>query len=269
MDTGPDWWAANDPGIVTGPMQTQSTEQGGITGNSTPTVSGFPAGIYGQQSGALSGGGGPTPGQEQQWFMQLVGDRPWNQQTFNELAPTLQRYGFHITPPNAAGDQTKIQLPTGEWVRVGFGEGHPVWIPQTDRQGNNLYGPNGNAATGTGINSPWAIPAPFQSPSLQDFQQNDPGLQARLALGQQALEHSAAAQGSLLSGGFQKSLNKFAQDYGSAEYGNAYNRAYQNYMTNFNVQSQTPWNRYQDILNRGVQSTGILANAGKVPPQSS
>ena len=70
--------------------------------------------VYGSIGGAMTGHGGPTPGNEQQWFMQLVGNRPWNQQTFNELAPTLQQYGFKITPPNAVGDQTKIQLPNGQ-----------------------------------------------------------------------------------------------------------------------------------------------------------
>jgi hypothetical protein len=203
--------------------------------------------------------GGPDQfgGDYQKWFMALVGNRPWNQQTLNALMPTLQHYGINLTPPNASGDQTKIQLPNGQWVRVGFGEGHPVWVPQTDTQGNSLFGPSGPTLnpSGTGVNSPWAIPPPFQSPSVQDFMQNDPGLQARLKMGTDALEHSAAAQGSLLSGGFQKSLNEFAQNFGSAEYANSYNRSYQNYLMNYNIQSAAPWSRYQDILNRGLQAT--------------
>jgi len=47
-----------------------------------------------------------------------------------DLEPTLNRYGVQLTPPNAAGDRTKIGLPNGQWVRVGFGEGRPVWVPQ-------------------------------------------------------------------------------------------------------------------------------------------
>jgi hypothetical protein len=254
MDGGQDWFSQNDPGLNTGPMQTQSA----IPAASNPAAT-MP-GVYGSQSGALTGGGGPTPGNEQAWFMQLVGNRPWNQQTFNELAPTLQQYGFHITPPNANQEQTKIQLPTGEWVRVGFGEGHPVWIPQGGA-GTGGAGATVGAGAG-GINSPWPIPAPFQSPSAADLQ-NEPGYQARYQMGLQGLERGAAAQGSLLSGGTQKALARYGQDYATNEYGNAYNRAYQNYMGNFNVQSQTPWNRYQQVLDRGV--TAALGTKTPVP----
>jgi len=234
---GGSWWDANAPGR----MQTQGGNVGG------PTM----PGIYGSISGGVGGGGGPTPGNEQQWFMQLVGNRPWNQQTFNELAPTLQQYGFHITPPNANQEQTKIQLPNGQWVRDGFGEGRPVWVPQTNAGAG--AGNAGDLNPSGGVNSPWAIPAPFQSPSAADLQ-NEPGFQARYQMGLQGLERGAAAQGSLLSGGTQKALARYSSDYASNEYGNAYNRAYQNYLTNFNVQSATPWNRKEDVLNRGLNA---------------
>ena len=260
--------------MPTGPMQTQTT-------NTAPTNQ--PAGLpplqqpaagstwAGNQPGATTwqapGGtatsavGGPDQfgGNYEQWFRALVGNRPWNQETLNNLMPVLEKYGIRLTPPNAAGDQTKIGLPDGSWVRVGFGEGHPVWIPQTNA---------GGAGGAQGPNSPWAIPPPFQSPSAADLQ-NEPGYQARYQMGADALQHSAAAQGSLLSGGFQKALARYGQDYASNEYSNAYNRAYQNYAQNYNIQSVAPWNRYQQVLDRGVQSANILANAGKVPPQSS
>ncbi len=232
-------------GMNTGPMHTMTTP--GQTGQP-----GMP-GVYGQIQGGLTpGGGGPQGTDYESWFRSLVGNRPWNQQSFNELAPTLKQYGFNITPPNAVGDQTKIQLPTGEWVRVGFGEGHPVWIPQNNAgaTGTN-FGSAGPNPSGTGINSPWAIPPPFKSPSLEEFQQ-EPGLQARLAMGQQALERGAASKGSLLSGGFQQQLNRYAQNFGSNEYNNSYQRAYQNYAQNYNIQSAAPWQRFNDIANRGL-----------------
>ncbi len=69
-------------------------------------------------------------GDYQQWFMQQIAGKPFNQQTLLDLEPTLNQAGLKLTPPNAVGDRTKIQLPDGTWVRVGFGEGHPVWIPQ-------------------------------------------------------------------------------------------------------------------------------------------
>jgi hypothetical protein len=252
------WWDQHAPTLMHPQNQGGSfggpTPAGPATAMGTPSLTqSAPAGgsmpnVYGSQSGALTGGGGPTPGNEQAWFMQLVGNRPWNQATFNELAPTLQQYGFKITPPNAVGDQTKIQLPNGQWVRVGFGEGHPVWIPQNNAGGASAAGGAGGAYTGPG-----AIPPPFQAPSFADLQK-EPGFQARLAMGQQGLEHSAAAQGSLLSGGFQKSLNRYSQDYASSEYGNAYNRAFNTYMGNYQTQSADPWSRYAQLYSGGLSA---------------
>jgi len=242
---GGDWWSQQQAG------QMHTMDAGPVGGQTMP-------GVYGSISGGMTGHGGPTPGNEQQWFMQLVGNRPWNQQTFNELAPTLKQYGFNITPPNASGDQTKIQLPNGQWVRVGFGEGRPVWVPQTNA------GAGASGAGGAGpYSGPGAIPPPFQSPSLSEFQ-NEPGLQARMAMGQQALERSAAAQGSLLSGGTQKSLNRFAQDFASNEYNNSYQRAFQNYAQNYLTQTADPQNRYMQLYGIGANAAAGTKTATPV-----
>jgi hypothetical protein len=78
---------------------------------------------------------GPSPfsgsGSFRDWFMGTVQGRPWNQQTLLELEEILGKSGSRLTPANAAGERTKIWDPTiQDWVRVGFGEGQPVWIPQ-------------------------------------------------------------------------------------------------------------------------------------------
>jgi len=66
-------------------------------------------------------------------FDALVKDWPFGQQTLLDLEPTLAQYGIRLTPPNAAGERTKIGDPiSGHWTRVGFGEGHWVWIVQGD-----------------------------------------------------------------------------------------------------------------------------------------
>jgi hypothetical protein len=63
----------------------------------------------------------------------LVAGRPFGQQTLLDIAPTLALYGIQLTPPNAAGERTKIGDPiSGRWFRLGFGEGHWVWIQQGD-----------------------------------------------------------------------------------------------------------------------------------------
>ena len=66
-------------------------------------------------------------------FDALVTGKPFGQQTLLDLEPTLAQYGIRLTPPNATGERTKIGDPiSGRWTRVGFGEGHWVWIVQGD-----------------------------------------------------------------------------------------------------------------------------------------
>ncbi len=52
----------------------------------------------------------------------------------------------------------------------------------------------------------------------------DPGYQFRLGQGLQGIERSAAAKGTLLTGGTGKALERYGQDYASGEFGNIFNR---------------------------------------------
>ncbi len=74
----------------------------------------------------------PTvPTDPQEFFQFWVEGKPFGQKTLLDIEPVLNAYGWQLTPPNAAGDRTKIKIPNGPWVRVGFGEGHWVWIVQS------------------------------------------------------------------------------------------------------------------------------------------
>lgn len=70
-------------------------------------------------------------GSAQEWFGQLVYGEPFGQATLLALEPTLNANGWLLTPPNAAGDRTKVSYKPSEWVRVGFGEGFWVWVEQS------------------------------------------------------------------------------------------------------------------------------------------
>lgn len=144
---GPNKTDPSNPFASAGPVPPMAG--GGVTGFA-PTPSPWPTSgdpNFPQQAAkAAASTNTQTPttvpnGDYQSWFMNLVGNQPWNQQTFNALAPQLQTAGIQITPPNANGDQTKIGIPDGhggtQWVRVGFGEGHPVWIPQNGSGDSN------------------------------------------------------------------------------------------------------------------------------------
>jgi len=97
-------------------------------------------------------------------------------------------------------------------------------------------------------------------------EQNDPGYQFRLKMGQQALERSAAARGGLLTGGTAKALNAYAQDYASNEYGNVYDRAFNQYAQRYNEfqnNNTQRFNRYATMAGIGQTSANQLGYMGQ------
>ena len=116
---------------------------------------------------------------------------------------------------------------------------------------------------GQGLLTPWT--QQFEAPTALT-EQNDPGYQARLALGQQTLENSAAARGGLLAGGTAKDLTQYAQDFASNEYGNVFSRALQQYQTAYNTfqNNQTnTYNRLAGIAGIGQTSSTQLGYTGQ------
>jgi hypothetical protein len=75
--------------------------------------------------------------------------------------------------------------------------------------------------------------------AFQFNQDEDPSYQFRLKEGQRALENSAAARGTLLTGGTAKAIQNYGQQAASQEYGNSFNRALQTYGTNLNKEFGT------------------------------
>jgi len=105
----------------------------------------------------------------------------------------------------------------------------------------------------------------FQAPT-DITMQNDPGYQARLQLGTDALQKSAAARGSVLTGGTAKALDSYAQDYASNEYGNVYNRALTGFQTGYNQYNNDQTNQYNRLAalaGIGQQTASQLGSAGQ------
>lgn len=97
-------------------------------------------------------------------------------------------------------------------------------------------------------------------------EQNDPGFQARLALGTDAIQRSAAAKGGVVTGGTAKALDQFGQDYASNEYGNVYNRALTDYQTKYNAYNNdqtNQFNRLASLAGTGQTTATNLANQGQ------
>lgn len=106
----------------------------------------------------------------------------------------------------------------------------------------------------------------FSAPTLEDMEQNDPGYQARLKLGQQAFEQSAAARGNLLTGGTAQAENQLAQDYASNEYNNFYNQAFNTFGENYNQYAQNQanqFNRLAAMAGMGQTTAGQLGTLGQ------
>lgn len=86
---------------------------------------------------------------------------------------------------------------------------------------------------------PFAPPGAFKAPTSftapkynlpgQEEVLNDPGYKFRESRGQKALEASAAARGTLNTGGTLKGIVEYGQNLASQEYGNAVNRSLQKY----------------------------------------
>jgi hypothetical protein len=90
----------------------------------------------------------------------------------------------------------------------------------------------------------------------------DPGYAFRLSEGQKALDRQAAARGGLISGSALKAVQRYGQETGSQEYGNAYNRALTNYNAAVNREG-TGYNRLAAMSGIGQTATGNLSSMGQ------
>lgn len=92
--------------------------------------------------------------------------------------------------------------------------------------------------------------------------QADPGYAFRLSEGQKALDRQAAARGGLISGGALKAAQRYGQEMGSQEFGNAYNRALTSYNTDVARENQL-YNRQAALSGIGQTATNLVGQAGQ------
>ena len=104
------------------------------------------------------------------------------------------------------------------------------------------------------------VPAAFKF-GAGDYQA-DPGYAFRLSEGQKALDRQAAARGGLISGGALRAAQRYGQEMGSQEYGNAYNRALTSYNTDVARENQL-YNRQAGLAGIGQTATNLVGQAGQ------
>src|ERR1017187_761486 len=205
----------------------------------------------------------------------LTAEEQQNQQNQANLQPYLQ-----------AGDNSEASLQ----YLLGMGGQNPAAGGTTTGAGQNLSipGVNGSVSvpgvtstTGTAATNLGAYGSlmqgyqggQFTAPTAAQAQAT-PGYQFGLQQGEGAQQASAAANGSLLTGGTQAALNQYGQNYADTNYNNVYNQALQTYGTNYNVwanQQASEYNKLaaqagmgqttaQTLNQQGLTSTGQMAN---------
>jgi len=174
--------------------------------------------------------------------------------------------GLGINPATGQtfpGNPDANNFGNGGVINATTNQGGTGQVPRTDGGGdpNNPTAPPPGGGFGS-LAQGWG--QTFQSPT-NVTEQNDPGFQFRLEQGQKALQASAAARGGLLTGGTAKAINDYAQNSASNEYGNVYNRALQNYQTNYNTFSNDQsnlFNRLSALSGTGQTTANQLSNSG-------
>jgi hypothetical protein len=201
-------------------------------------------------------GASPAPaagGNYQSWFQNLMGGAN-DQASLLSHRAELEAAGWNISPPNAAGEITKVQQPDGQWVRViGNGEGHPVYNIQPP-EGTASAGSIGGMADGS-LLTPWT--QQFQAPDPTQIA-NDPNYQFQLAQGLKGIQSGAAAKGTLLTGGTLKSLDQFGQGLASSFNNTQYGRAlgeYQLQKQNFQENQDRPYTKLSGLATLGKPQT--------------
>ena len=197
--------------------QGQPNPNGPVYGTGAPN--GNPAG-----NAPANGQGDPVA-----FIRQWQATHPASANAPQEIIAALKAAGFNASPymygNTPSGNEISLN---GEKFKVIGGEngGSPFWYRgEDDSPGGGfqgLAGPTGNGLYNVPGGGPLNAFLPL--PTGLDYT-NDPGYQARMKMGTDAIQNSAAAKGTLLSGKTLADLTTFAQDYGSNEYGTAFDRA--------------------------------------------
>lgn len=111
---------------------------------------------------------------------------------------------------------------------------------------------------------------PFTAPTAAQAEAY-PGEQFQLSQGAQAIDENAAATGDLNTGTTGEALENYGEGLAQTDYGNVYNQALQQYMTNYGVWNQDTTNqvnRLQTLANLGSNTAAQLGQQGEAAAQT-
>lgn len=158
------------------------------------------------------------------------------------------RAAYQASPGSHRG--TDSDRDVYDWYVKGSGTGaiDPSQFSMASSSDSNV---DPNSYVNTGMGGYGSLSRAFGQQDLTD----DDGYQFRLDQGSKALERSAAARGTLLSGAGLKAVQDYGQNAASQEYMNAYNR-YNNNQTNL-------FNRLSSLSGTGLQATNSTVGAAE------
>lgn len=187
------------------------------------------SGAYGGgQGGSINESGLPDPNRDPEGYvnelMRRAGYQYPSPEALQAIEPYLERAGLHLQRNSAGQIRGRVYIGNGYDNHFDV-MGAAGFVP------GQVGGALGGMLGGLG--------GMFGSGDVA----NDPSFQFRLQEAQKGLERSAAAKGTLMTGGFAKALTKFNQDYASGEYQNIFNRLF-------------------NVSQLGLQAAGGAANVG-------
>lgn len=159
-------------------------------------------------------------------------------------------------PQNALAAAQPVNTTTG--MNLGQTAGQPNITTNTGSIGGFFGGdPSGNPLVGDSLLSPWT--QQFAAPSPEQIAK-DPAYQFQLQQGLQGVDRSAAAKGTLLTGGTLKALDAYGQGLASTYNDKYYDRALQNYLMNQNTFYQNqdrPFTKLSSLATLGKPSSTV------------
>jgi hypothetical protein len=184
----------------------------------------------------------PTPYSDQAFRQIMLKYPPTSEGIRQAVAEANRTFGTNITIFGSTGG--KLTLPDGRRIDpvIGLGTGHGQWGWQDITNGGGDGGGGGFDPTGGGLDpgllTPWTGTPPARGPNVdfhapEDFVAptaasilEDPSYQFRVGEGQRVLENSAAARGTLNSGGTLEDILNYGQRAASQEYSNVWDRMF-------------------------------------------
>jgi hypothetical protein len=212
-------------------------------------------------SGGASGGAGNPEAFRAAWFAS-------GGKTVDDLKAFVAAHPeFGATITGSKG--SKLTFPGGQAFQAvrsaGIGGGiGPAWDDISGGEGGQ-GGYAGGGSTGLADGSlmaPWT--GQFRAPTAEEAL-NSPGLQFAIQQGQKGIENSAAAKGTLLTGGTLKDLTAYGTGAALQGYGDVYNRAVGEYginRENFYANQDRPFSKLFNLSSLGAGAANQTGGFG-------